>query len=113
MELRETIGAIIVLTGSFFLFTASIGLVRMPDFLNRIQAGTKASTLGSLLILLGVGIMNPLWWPKLLIIFIFIVITNPVSSHCIARAGYNNGCKREKMERDDLRNFNNSKDQGE
>lgn len=113
MEIRETIGAFVVLIGSFFLFTASIGLLRMPDFFNRIQAGTKASTLGSLLILLGVGIMNPLWWPKLLIIFIFIIITNPVSSHVIARAGYHAGCEKGRMERDDLKNFKNSDKTGE
>jgi multicomponent Na+:H+ antiporter subunit G len=105
MEIREIIGAFIVLTGSFFLFTASIGLIRMPDFFNRIQAGTKASTLGSLLILAGVAVLNPVWWPKLLIIFIFIVITNPVSSHCIGRAGYHAGCEKGKLNRDDLKNL--------
>ena len=98
MEIREIIGAFIVLAGSFFLFTASLGLIRMPDFLNRIQAGTKASTLGSLLILAGVAVLNPVWWPKLLIIFIFIIITNPVSSHCIGRAGYRSNCETNKGE---------------
>ena len=109
MEIRETIGAFIILSGSFFLFTASIGLIRMPDFFNRIQAGTKASTLGSLLILAGVALLNPLWWPKLLIIFIFIVITNPISSHCIGRAGYHNNCEKGKLARDDLKNFKMNK----
>ena len=94
MEIRETIGAFIILTGSFFLFTASLGLLRMPDFLNRIQAGTKASTLGTLLVIIGTGVINPLWWPKLLVIFIFVVMTNPVSSHCIARAGYSSKCEK-------------------
>lgn len=99
MEIRETIGAVIILAGSFFLFTASLGLLRMPDFLNRIQAGTKASTLGTLLVILGTGVINPVWWPKLLVIFIFVIMTNPVSSHCIARAGYNS--KSEKITSDD------------
>lgn len=94
MEIRETIGAVIMLAGSFFLFTASLGLLRMPDFLNRIQAGTKASTLGTLLIIIGTGVINPVWWPKLLVIFIFVVMTNPVSSHCIARAGYSSKCEK-------------------
>ncbi|HQB09842.1 MAG TPA: monovalent cation/H(+) antiporter subunit G [bacterium] len=105
MEIREIIGSFIVLAGSFFLFTASLGLIRMPDFFNRIQAGTKASTLGSLLILAGVAVLNPVWWPKLLIIFIFIVITNPVSSHCIGRAGYHSNCEKGKLNRDDLKNL--------
>ncbi|MCK5169585.1 MAG: monovalent cation/H(+) antiporter subunit G, partial [Bacteroidales bacterium] len=40
----EIIGAILVLSGSVFLFLGALGLVRMPDLYNRIQAGTKAST---------------------------------------------------------------------
>ncbi|MCK7577199.1 MAG: monovalent cation/H(+) antiporter subunit G [Chromatiales bacterium] len=31
----------------------------MPDAFNRMQAGTKATTLGSILFLLGIGIMKP------------------------------------------------------
>jgi len=107
MEIREIIGSFIVLTGSFFLFTASLGLIRMPDFFNRIQAGTKASTLGSLLILAGVAVLNPVWWPKLLIIFIFVIITNPVSSHCIGRAGYHSNCEKGTLYRDDLKKHKN------
>jgi len=109
MEIRELIGAIIVLIGSFFLFTASIGLLRMPDFFNRIQAGTKASTLGTLFTLLGIAVINPLWWPKLLIIGLFVIITNPVSSHVLARAGYYAKCEEGKMERDDLKHLAKAK----
>lgn len=109
MEIREIIGSLIVLSGSFFLFTASLGLLRMPDFFNRIQAGTKASTLGSLLILIGVAVIHPAWWGKLLLIFIFIVITNPVSSHCIGRAGYHSGCGKGELNRDDLRDLHSGK----
>ena len=109
MEIREIIGAVIVLTGSFFLFTASIGLLRMPDFFNRIQAGTKASTLGTLFTLVGIAVINPLWWPKLLIIGLFVLITNPVSSHVMARAGYYQNCEQGKMERDDLENLSQIK----
>lgn len=84
----EIIGAILVLLGSVFLFLGALGLVRMPDVFNRIQAGTKASTLGTFLSLIGLVFILPNWWGKLVLLIIFILMTNPVSSHVLARAAY-------------------------
>lgn len=88
METLKLIGAIIVLLGSIFLFLGALGLVRMPDLFNRIQAGTKASTLGTMLTLLGVIFLNPGWAGKLVILILFVLITNPISSHVLARAAH-------------------------
>lgn len=77
---------IFLLTGAAFMLLGAIGLVRMPDVYNRIQAGTKAVTLGSLALLLGVALLQPEWWSKLLLIALLILLTNPVSSSTIARA---------------------------
>jgi multicomponent Na+:H+ antiporter subunit G len=87
----ELIGAIIALTGAFFLLLASLGLIRMPDVYNRMQAGTKATTLGSILIFLGVGLFAPLQWPRLLVLIVFIFLTNPLSSHALARSAHFQG----------------------
>ena len=88
METFKLIGAIIVLLGSIFLLLGSIGLVRMPDLFNRIQAGTKASTLGTMLTLVGLIFLNPEWTGKLVILILFVLITNPISSHVLARAAH-------------------------
>ena len=77
-----------LLFGAMFLFLGALGLIRMPDVYNRIQAGTKAVTLGAMGIMIGIGFMFPQWWPKLLLIMGFILLTNPVSSSAIARAFY-------------------------
>ena len=87
-SVTEIIGAILVLTGSLFLFLGALGIVRMPDVFNRIQAGTKASTLGTFLSLFGLVLIIPEWWGKLILLIIFILITNPISSHVLARAAY-------------------------
>ena len=79
---------IFLLIGSLFAFLAALGLLRMPDVYNRIQVGTKAATLGAIAFFIGIGILHPQWWPKLLVIAIFVLITNPVSSSSIARALY-------------------------
>ncbi len=86
MEMLAIIGSFISLLGSLFLLLASIGIIRMPDTYNRMQTGTKATTLGSMLFFVGIAFAHPSWWAKLLILIIFIFLTNPLSSHVLARA---------------------------
>lgn len=93
MDIVRIAGSIVVFTGSIFLFLGSLGLLRMPDVYNRLQAGTKATTLGSIFVLLGVGIYHPPWFSRMLILVLFIVCTNPVSSHALARAAHFSGVK--------------------
>jgi len=83
-------GIIITSIGVVFLFLGSLGLVRLPDVYNRLQAGTKCTTLGACFTIIGVGIMEPAWLPKTLLIALFILITNPISNHALGRAS----CKR-------------------
>lgn len=87
------IGYFLITIGVIFLFLGALGIFRMPDIYNRLQAGTKASTLGALSLILGVGIVQPAWFFKTLVIAIFIVMTNPISSHSIGRAAYKSGVK--------------------
>jgi multicomponent Na+:H+ antiporter subunit G len=84
----ELIGDILILLGAIFHFSAGLGMLRMPDIYTRMQAGTKASTLGNTLVLLGIAFYNPSWTLKLLILVYFVLMTNPVSSHALARAAY-------------------------
>ncbi|KQV14166.1 cation:proton antiporter [Rhizobium sp. Root1203] len=86
--MSELIGSIVILAGAFFLFSAGVGLLRMPDVFTRIQAGTKASTLGNILVLAGLGIYHPDWSLKLLIVAYFVLMTNPLSSHALSRAAH-------------------------
>ena len=84
------IGAFVSLIGAMFFLLAAIGLLRMPDALNRMQAGTKATTLGSILFLFGIGIMQPDYLGRVFILVVFIALTNPVSSNALARAAHAN-----------------------
>ncbi|HOU97862.1 MAG TPA: monovalent cation/H(+) antiporter subunit G [Bacteroidales bacterium] len=89
----DIIGSLITLLGAIFIFLGSLGIVRMPDSFNRMQTGTKASTLGTILTLLGLGIIVPSWFGKVFILIMFVMITNPVSSHTLARAAHFVGIK--------------------
>ena len=89
----ELIGAFLLLLGTAFLLLGGLGLFRMPDIYNRIQAGTKATTLGTLLTLSGAAFLQPDWSLKLLLIGIFLLFTNPLSSQVLARAAHRTGSR--------------------
>ncbi|HKI46582.1 MAG TPA: monovalent cation/H(+) antiporter subunit G [Balneolales bacterium] len=88
MNILPLIGSITALIGSVFLFLGALGVLRMPDLYNRMQAGTKATTLGSILMLLGIGLYHPTWLSQMILLILFIAITNPLSSHALARAAH-------------------------
>jgi len=87
----QIIGTVITAIGTIFLFLGGLGLFRLPDVYNRLQAGTKCTTLGAFLTIVGVGIMQPGWLPKTLVIALFILITNPISNHALGRASRKSG----------------------
>ncbi|MBU1237276.1 MAG: monovalent cation/H(+) antiporter subunit G [Gammaproteobacteria bacterium] len=90
----DILGGLLLVAGAAFLFFGGLGLLRMPDVFNRIQAGTKATTLGTLLTLAGVGCLQPAWALKLLLIGLFILFTNPISSQVLARAAHRIGTEK-------------------
>ncbi len=89
--LMDLIGSLFLLVGTSFLLLSGLGLVRMPDIYNRIQAGAKATTLGTLLTLTGAAFLRPELALKLLLIGIFLLFTNPLSSQVLARAAHRSG----------------------
>lgn len=90
-QMIELLGGVLLVAGAAFLFLGGLGLVRMPDVFNRIQAGTKATTLGTLFTLGGIACLQPAWGLKLLLIGLFVLFTNPLSSQILARAAHRSG----------------------
>jgi multicomponent Na+:H+ antiporter subunit G len=89
--LSDIVGNLFLIIGSLFLFSAGLGVLRMPDTYNRIQTGTKATTLGTIMVLIGLAFLHPAWTLKLIILIFFVMLTNPVSSHALARASHATG----------------------
>ena len=112
METLKIIGAFVTLAGAMFILFAAIGLLRMPDIYNRIQAGTKASTLGSMMTLLGIGLYHPEWLPKIVLLMVFVLISNPVSSHVLGRAAHYAGIPLSKRTHLDMLRKVTDKDNG-
>jgi len=84
---------LMLLLGALFLLLGSLGLLRMPDVYTRIQAGTKAATLGTLAILLGLALLQPAWSGKIILLALLVMITNPVGSSTLARSLLKAGIK--------------------
>jgi multicomponent Na+:H+ antiporter subunit G len=93
--MNEPIAHVVIGVGLAFDLFGCIGLVRLPDVYNRLQAATKCVTLGTCMILLGVlveagvGAMGT----KALLCALFIILTSPVAAHAIARGAYRSGVR--------------------
>lgn len=83
--------AILVLSGSFLMLLAGVGLNRMPDLLTRMHATTKAGALGIGLMVLAFSVVN--WGDiavvvRALAVVFFVILTAPIAAHVLARASY-------------------------
>ena len=93
--MNEIIGLVLLIVGVAFDCFGAIGLVRLPDVYNRLQAATKCVTLGTAMILLGVVFYTGLGaiGIKALLCIWFILITSPTAAHAIARAAHRSGIR--------------------
>lgn len=82
------IAIVLVLAGLFVLCVATLGIFRMSYVLNRIHVAAKCDTLGAMLVLTGLLIHTGFsaLSLKLLLILVFIWLTNPVAAHLLAKA---------------------------
>lgn len=99
----DNISNVFLVLGGLFYLLGGLGILRMPDTFNRIQAGTKATTLGAFALLVGVGIANPDWILKVLLIIIFISLSNPIGSSALAKAAYRSTVLPNNLVQDDLK----------
>ena len=94
-SVREAVVLGLLLMGGGFLLLAAIGVVRMPDLFTRMQAATKATTLGAGCMLLAVAVYfdNFGVTVRVVLVIAFVFITAPVAAHMIGRAAYFIGVK--------------------
>jgi len=93
---------IFLVVGGLFFLLGGLGVFRMPDTFNRIQAGTKATTLGAFATLIGVAFAEPSWTIKIVLIIVFIILSNPIGSSAIAKAAYKSKQIPDNLVQDDL-----------
>jgi len=93
--MTDTIGLILIIIGVLFDLFGCIGLVRLPDIYNRLQAATKCVTLGTCMILIGLFVIRGISSAGILSLLcaVFVLLTSPVAAHALARAAHRYGIK--------------------
>ncbi len=93
--MSNIVGIIFISIGLFFDLLGCLGLVRLPDVYNRLQAATKCVTMGTCSILLGTFLIVGFTASgmKALMCIVFLVLTSPVAAHAIARGAHRAGVK--------------------
>ena len=88
--MTDLLTAVLWVAGSAFALLAAVGVLRMPDVFTRMQASTKASTLGLGCLLIGAGVQLGDFGSLIRVLSIgaFVLLTTPVAAHVIARASY-------------------------
>lgn len=93
--MNELIGIVCFGIGIAFNFFGCLGLLRFPDIYNRLQAGTKCVTFGTIFLLIGVLVYTGLGalGIKALLCLFFILITSPTAAHAISRGAHHSRVK--------------------
>jgi multicomponent Na+:H+ antiporter subunit G len=91
--MNDILCALLLLLGGVFMLLAGVGVLRMPDLFMRLQAATKAATLGVGCVLLAVALHfgDLTTVVRALLVIAFVFLTAPVAAHMIARAAYSVG----------------------
>ena len=89
-QVLDIAAGVFVVLGAALSLVAGVGVLRFPDALSRLHAGTKPQVLGLICIVVAVA-LSARSLPVLLLLIpvvLFQLLTQPVAAHMIGRAGY-------------------------
>jgi multicomponent Na+:H+ antiporter subunit G len=91
-ELQYIVAALLATLGTALALLAALGILRMPDLYTRLHAAGKAGTLGAICALLAGAVYAADMGATVRIFMVigFLLLTIPIATHRIARAGYLN-----------------------
>ncbi|WP_226037508.1 monovalent cation/H(+) antiporter subunit G [Aquibacillus saliphilus] len=86
LSIRQLFVFIFFITGIYFLLSTAVGLIRFPNLYTRLHAGSKCLMAGGISVFMGCIVLEGISFVslKLIVIMIFLSITNPVTIHVIA-----------------------------
>jgi multicomponent Na+:H+ antiporter subunit G len=91
--LQTVAGEILAAAGVVLIAAAAVGILRMPDVYNRINAVAKAAALGVSLVLAGVLVLMPTPVTALVVVLAIAaqLFTAPIAGYSVGRAAYRSG----------------------
>lgn len=95
MNSSDYLSAALLIVGSVFFLTGTLGLLRFPDVYTRLHALTKADNVGLGLLVMGLAIKAQTWavTGKLLLIWLLVLLAGASVSHLIAKGAMQKGIK--------------------
>ncbi|MGJ6979677.1 monovalent cation/H(+) antiporter subunit G [Aestuariimicrobium soli] len=83
-------GAVLIVLGALLCLVAAIGLVRLPDVLNRMHAASKPQTLGLVLLCIGLALILRTTSATLMLALTAMLqlVTAPVATQVMGRSAY-------------------------
>lgn len=83
---------LLVLSWVYILF-GMIGIFRFSNMYSRLLTSSKIDTVASITVLIALIFHSgfSIFSVRLLLILVFVMVTNPISNHVIARSAYLNG----------------------
>jgi len=90
MIVIDIIIILFLISGLFFFFVGVVGLLRMPNVFARMHATTKCDTMGAGLVFSALIMWQGFTFisANILLILVFVWITNPTAAHAIAKTAY-------------------------
>ena len=83
--------------GLFFFGVGTLGIIRMPGAFSRAHSAAKCDTLGAALCMLALVCVDGFTFNdwKLILVILFIWLTNPTATHLIGRTIYRSSHQKE------------------
>lgn len=90
---RPAVGSALLLVGAVLAIVGTIGVLRFPDFYTRLHAASVTDTAAATLALVGMALLAPSLAVvfKLAVVWLFLFLTGPTSSHALANAAHTAG----------------------
>lgn len=90
---RPALGSALLLVGAVLAVIGTIGVLRFPDFYSRLHAASITDTAAATLALVGMALLAPSFAVvfKLAVVWLFLFLTGPTSSHALANAAHTAG----------------------
>ncbi len=91
MTVQMIIAIALIVLGMLFMLASLIGIIKLPNFFARLHAQGVGDTVGAFLILAGMMVWSglSLLSVKLLLVFVIILLTNPIGTNLMMIAAIN------------------------